>query len=279
MILCRRFVPLRLALPALVLSIGLAGAASTQAAGRPLTKTKFDPDAPRIDLFDAIEQEVVSVEMLPKNAMGGNLFIANKSDETVSVKIPEGFVGVPILAQFDDFGGGGGDNGGGGGGQNQAVGGGGGQFGGGGGQFGGGGGGGGFFSIPPERTLRVPYVSVCLEHGKPEPRVRNRYAIRRLESYTDDPVLQEIVKMVGTGKVSPEIAQPATWHVANNMSWQELAAKKYDRVGTADTPYFSPAQLHYAQLVVSTAVGIAKAAEEDAPTTAPIPPRTSRVSR
>ena len=163
----------------------------------------------------------------------------------------------------DEFGGGGGQQGGGGGqqgggggggGQNQAAGGGGGgQQGGGGGQQGGGGGGGGFFSIPVATVAKVPVSMVCLEHGKKTPSSRLHYTVVRPEKFTTDPRVHEICKMVGTGQLDRASAQAAAWHVSNNMSWEELANKKYNNVGTPDTPYFSNEQLRTAQAIVSGA--------------------------
>ena len=249
-----------------ILGIAILVGSTAQAAtkDRPLTKTKFDPGAKQVDMFDGIEEGLIDVKMIAKNSLEGNLLIHNSQQEPLSVKIPEGFVGVPVLPQYDGGGGGaGGETGGAGGGGGQAVGGGAGGLGGGGGGFGGGGGGlggggGGFFSIPPERTLRVPYKSVCLEHGKPEPRPRMTYKVIRVEEFTEDAVVQTLVHMVGTGRLDQASAQAAAWHLANGMSWQQLASKKYNRVAAPDTPYFSIAQLRGAQMVVSTAQQIVK---------------------
>lgn len=232
---------------------------------RPITKPKFDPDAARIGLIEGMEQKALEVKVIAKDAMEGNLLVENTTDKPLTVELPEAFVGVQVLPQ--GFGGGVGSGGlgaggggglGGGGGQNQAFGGGGGGLGGGG--FGGGGlggggfgGGGGFFSVQPGQIVRVPYQSVCLEHGKADPHPRVEYTIVAVDKYTDNPQLQELINLVGAGKLNPESAQAAAWHLANGMSWRELAAKKYDRVGAPDTPYFSPRQLLGAQEIVAAA--------------------------
>ena len=242
-----------------------------------IKKLTVDPDAPKIGIFEGMDEGAVEVKMVAKNADGGNLLVTNTTDAPLTVELPPGFVGVPVHAQLDDFGGGdvGGGGGGAGGGQ-QAVGGGGGGGGGLGGGLGGGGGG-GFFSIPPEKTVLVPYKSVCLEHGKADPHPRTEYKLVPLEDYTEDVTLQELVKLVGTGKIHPMIAQPAAWHIANDISWRELAAMKYDRVGVPDTPQFSRAHLFKAQELVSLAVSKAEERKEDKP--AERKPRTTRVSR
>ncbi len=241
---------------ALVLGLHVVATQAVEA-GRPLTKTKFDPNAKQVELFEGMESGEIKANPIAKDAFGGKLLLTNETDEPISVKVPQGFVVSP-LAQFGGQGGGYG-----GGGQQGGLGGGGQQQGGGGiggGQQGGqqGGGQGGFFSIPPKKTLSLPYVSVCLEHGKPDPHPRSKYIVRPAKKFTDDPVLLTLIDMVGTGKLNPAAAQAAAWHLSNGMSWQELAAKKYDRVAAPDTPYFSRAQLLGAQQVVATSPHIAK---------------------
>ena len=123
-------------------------------------------------------------------------------------------------------------------------------FGGGGGQQGGGGG--GFFSVPPERVISVPFYSVCLEHGKPEPTSSSRYKLVPVEQVSKDPVLYELLTVVGTGKVDSQAAQAAAWHLTDKMSFQQLAAKAMTHLGgLPQTPYFSQAQLQGAQQLLA----------------------------
>jgi len=243
---------------AMVVGFQIVGSQLVEAA-RPIKNTKFDPDAKQVEMFAAMESGEIKTNPIAKNSLGGNLLITNETDEPISVKIPPGFVVAP-LAQFGGGGGGGfggqqGGQGGQGGGQQAAGGGQGGQQGGIGGQQGGGGG--GFFSIPPKKTLSVPYTSVCLQHGLDEPHPRSKYIVIPSEKFTQDPVLLTLIDMVATGKVNSVAAQAAAWHLSDGMTWQQLAAKKYDRVGARDTPYFSYAQLMGAQQVVAAAKQIA----------------------
>jgi hypothetical protein len=278
--------------------------AATQAAPpqKPISKPKFDPNAPQVEMFAAMQAGDIEVKLIPKNALGGNLLIANKGQEPITVQVPEAFVGVPINAQFGGgFGGGGqlggaggfggGQLGGGGlgGGGQQAVGGGlgGGGLGGGGlggGGFGGGGlggGGGGFFSIPAERSIIVPYTSVCLEHGKAEPTPRGQYTVIPVNEYTPDPLLQQVIRLVGTGQLESGAAQAAAWNVGSRMSWNDLAAKTYNHLAQPDSPYFSRAQLQQAQSIVATAEHLARTAAENGQTPAAegTVPRTVRTAR
>ncbi len=261
---------------------------------RPITKLKFDPSAEKVELFQGVKDGQFSIKVLPKDAMGGNIQIENLTDKPLSVKMPDAVVGVQVLQQFGGacgggcgggFGGcGGGGGGGGGGSQPFGGGGGGGLGGGGGGMMGGGGmaGGGGFFSIPPEKIVQVPYTSVCLAHGRPEPHPRQTYRLMPVDEYTEDPALQELVRMVGTGKCNKQAAQAAAWHLTDKMTWQELAAKSVRRLGgQGNYPYFSRAELFAAQQLVSQAQAQAKerAKEQPAPsdgeleTPEPIPSR------
>ncbi len=245
-----------------------------------LLKPGYDPEAPKIGLFEAIDQQVISVQVVARNAEEGAILVENLTDAPLTIELPPAIVGVQVLPQFGGglggaqggLGGAGGIGGTGGigGGQNQAFGGGMGGMGGGfGGGLGGGmmGGGGGFFSVPPDRIARIPYTSVCLEHGKAEPRPQVKYRLVRPEEFSDDPVLHEVLKLVASGKLDKQAAQAAAWHLASGMSWQELANKKFNHVNAPDSPYFHPASLLAAQSIVAEAQRRAREAAErgDAP--------------
>ena len=273
-----------------LLSIALATSESAQAGSnrretrKPvLSNTKFDPTAERVELFKAMEDGLIETKVSAKDATGGVVFISNTSDKPLTVELPESFVAVQVLKQFGGGGGlgggglgggglGGGGLGGGGGGQgggqNQQQGGGfgGGQGGGGlggggaGGGLGGGGQGGGFFSIPPERTVKVPYIGACLNHGKIDPNPRVEYKLVRVTEYTEDPVLAELIRMLGTGKINQHSAQAAIWTRTDNMSWQQLAEKGNRNFNGVIEYYFTKQNIAAAQLLVATAEGNVKEA-------------------
>ncbi|REJ74950.1 MAG: hypothetical protein DWQ34_14745 [Planctomycetota bacterium] len=112
---------------------------------------------------------------------------------------------------------------------------------------------------------------VCLEHGKKEPHPRVEYKLIPVTEFSDNATLHELLKLVGTGKLNQQAAQAAAWHLANDMSWEELASKKYERVRAADTPYFSRAQLFAAQNIVTASKQLAEAEENE-----PAEPRSVR---
>ena len=264
-----------------------------------ITKPTFDPDAEQVGLFEGMEDGRLEVTVIAKDANGGNILIENKTDQPLTVAMPDAFVGVHVLKQFagggmggmggggfgGDMGGGGGLGGGQGGGQQSFGGGGqgGGGFGGGGGGFGGGGmggGGGGFFSIPPEKVVRIPYKSVCLEHGLPEPHPRSEYRLVKVEDYSDDPQLAELLRLVAHPRVDHQALQAAAWHITDDMSWQELAAKGHRRLGGLGwQPYFHPGQLQQAQQLVAAAQAESRKnveGDEPEPRTQPVQTRARR---
>ena len=127
-----------------LLTLGLLAVGTAEAAKKgQITKPKLDPNAPVVELFKGMKDGKLSTKLLQKNSKTGNLLIENLTKETITVQMPESFVGVHVLNQFGGGGGGGlggGQQGGGGGGQSTGGGGQGGGGQGGGGQQGGGGG-------------------------------------------------------------------------------------------------------------------------------------------
>jgi hypothetical protein len=226
----------------------------TAASKRPIKKLTYDPSAAKVELFEGIESGQLASTVIMKNPFEGNVFLENKSDKPITVKLPKAVATVQVLKQgFGGGGGGGGAGGGGAGGGGQGGGmgqsGGGGMMGGGMGMMGGMGMGGmGMMSIPSEKVVQVPLVTVCLNHGRPDPKPKMTYKLVSIESYTSDPILRELVTMVATGKLNRQAAQAAVWHVSDKMSWDKLQAKRIEYLGGLPSqPYFSPAELAAAQ--------------------------------
>jgi hypothetical protein len=265
-------------------SAWIAAAATSQAGKRPLKKLTYDPRAPVVDLFYGIEEGTLEAVLVPKNSLEGSVFVENKSDNPITVALPKAIAAVQVLKQgFGAGGAGGGGRGGaagGQGGQGQALGGGfgggaGGGLGGAGGGLGGGGlGGGGFqggglFTVPPEKTAQVPFACVCLNHGRAEPRAQMRYKLVKLETFTSDRALKELLIRVGAGDLDSQAAQAAAWHLTDHMSWEQLSAKQIERLGGVDDePYFTAAQLSRARELVAHAESRAHQREAGTPSSA-----------
>lgn len=232
-------------------------ASAAEPSKKPLKPGQFNPANDTVDLFEAIKAKQVEVKVIHKDSSGGKLLFTNKTEQGINLKLPDAFAAVHVLAQI-----GGGMSGGVGGGMAQASGGG---MGGGGGGMGGGGmgGGGGMFNIAPERVGELKFVSVCLEHGKPEPRASLNYEIRPIETVAPKPEVAEVLRMLDRGVIPQRVAQVLAWHLNNEMSFEELAAKQIKPIVGPSYPYFSLAEIRAAMQVKEH---VAKQLEERAKT-------------
>lgn len=229
------------------------------------------PAGETVEMFSAIKDGQIEVQLIPKDSTQCRVLVKNKTDKPLSVKLPEVFAGVPVLAQgaiANPAGGGMGGRG------NRGMGGmGGGQgFGGGMGGMGMGGMGGmmggmggGMFNVAPEKVGQFKVTTVCLDHGKAEPKPNMKYEIKPLEEYTDKAGVREILSMLGQGAVQQRVAQVATWHFNNNMSWQQLAAKELKFADGRRQSYFSAQELQAAMQVAVKAANLAEQHKKAAP--------------
>lgn len=215
------------------------------------------------NVFDAAKRGDIDLSFIGKNDHEGRIIIKNKTGRELLVQLPDAFAGVP-MAQFGgggggQGGGGGGFGGGGGGGGQQSLGGGGGGGLGGGGQ---GGGGGGAFSIPPEKVEKIDVPMLCLDHGKRDPSSSKPYKLVPADEHVERPEVIELMAAFGRGELKHSAAQAAVWHLNNDVSWEELAAKQ---TGTARSltrePYFSREDL---QMGLAYATEARRLAEEKA---------------
>jgi hypothetical protein len=215
-----------------------------------------------VDLFAAKNAGQISVRLIPQDEKSGQVLITNNTAAPLTIKLPEAFAGVPILAQPGGggfgFGTGPGAGGGSGSGRTQGVAGGFGPAGGGnaGGIRGGGGLNGGvpFFNIGSDRVVKIKFVSVCLEHGKPEPNSRIAYDLVPIDSFTNDPAVIQLAQMLGRGEIEQSAAQAAAWHLANGLTWQQLTNKTgVKHVNGTTEPFFSFQSLQKAQQAVQEA--------------------------
>lgn len=210
-----------------------------------------NPDDRTVELFKAIESKEIEVKLIPKDDTEARVLIKNNTKKPLNVKLPDAFAGRPVLAQR--AGGGGGGNSGGG--QSQSMGGGmgGGMMGGG----GGGGMGGGMFSVPPEQVGQFKVATVCLEHGKKEPRPNIPYEIVKIEEVSTDPAVKELLTVFGKNRLSQRATQAAAWHLANGMSWQELATKRIVHINGTSESWFNAQEIQAGMEFATVAVALA----------------------
>lgn len=233
-----------------------------------ITRLTLDPKAPVVNLFEGIEQAQFEARLVANNANDGKIFITNKTDKPLTVAIPKGLVGVPVLAQFNPAGGfnnglmgqnglngQNGQNGlaqnvGGnampGGGQNVPA------------LNGNGAGNGpnlfpganaGFFSIPPEKTVQIGFHSVCLNFGRREPHAGMKYQLARADSLTSDPLLQQLLEDYSPSS-DRQAQQAAAWHLANGLTWERISQLRDERIPGDPAPMFSAQQVQSARQLV-----------------------------
>lgn len=215
-----------------------------------------------VDFFAAIQDGDLDVKFIARNSRKAQVVIKNTTDQPLTVKLPDAFAAIPVLAQQAGIGGGGnrntttGNNK-----QNQGVGGGMGGYGGG--MGGGGGGFGGAAILPPDKTVKIQLDVVCLDYGKPDPSPYVAYTIVPAEKYISDPKVNEVCKMLGDGKVDQRTAQIAAWHLANHMTWDDLAGlKTFPHLPQYSQPLFSSEEMTEAVQIVDQAIKAADASQQ-----------------
>ncbi len=271
-----RFRPVvsRLIRPMLACSLSLSLLCLIGAGTGSIKRLTLDAEAPVVELFDGIEQGQVDVRMSMASPYEGKVFFTNRTDKPLTVAIPEAVVGVHVLPQFGNnagngfFGNNNNGNGNGNGNGNQANNGANGQAQSAGGVLGAVGNkgngngfpnapggmqnkfpGNNFFSIPAEKTVQLDFRSVCLNHGRPNPNAAMKYRMTKVEAYTTDPVLQQLLEDYSP-RTSKDVQQAAAWHLANGLSWKQLANLTDQKIPGVHTPLFTKAELDAARELV-----------------------------
>ena len=69
------------------------------AAGRN-DKASSSAAAESVEMFSAMAQGQIEVKLIPKDSTQSRVIIENKTKKALSVKLPDAFAGVPVLAQL-----------------------------------------------------------------------------------------------------------------------------------------------------------------------------------
>ena len=232
-----------------VLALALPGVAVAKKGPRTL------PGSQTVEFFSALDQGQIAATVIPRDSRQLTVQVENKTDKPLSIRLPESIGAVPALAQMLNPGQLPANNGwlnnpqq-----QPQGIGA---PFGGpqGGNLFQGGQQfnmpGGPLFNVLPGKIVKKKLPCVCLEFGKPDPRPRIPYRIERLENVSSKPKVRELLAVLGRGACSQKTAQIAAWHLANDMSWEQLAGLKHKLANGSTRPRFSAADLQLAKRVV-----------------------------
>ena len=204
-----------------------------------------------VEMFAAIAKGDIAVKLIPKDSTQCRVLIENKTDKPLNVKLPDAFAGVPVLAQVGNQIGNNNNN------NNQMQ-------GMGGGMGGMGMGGGGMFNVAPEKVGQFKVATVCLEHGKAEPKPIP-YEIKPIDSFTTKPGVRELCQALAAGQIGQRAAQAAAWHLNNDMSWEQLAAKRLRFANGTSRPYFSQEEIRGGMQVAAVAVKVAEERQKQQP--------------
>ena len=204
--------------------------------------------AQEVDLFQAIADDQIEVGVIQGNMKGGKLFVKNKTDKPLTVRMPKAIGTRPVMGQDMGMGGG----------QNQLMGGNMGMGGMGMGGMGMGGMGmGGMMNVPAEEVQAVKFQSLCLEHGKPEPKASIPYEVCKIEECTQKPEVIAVVESLHN--LNQRSAQLAAWHLNNGVSVEELASETVLHVNGVRTTNFSPEEVAQAVQIIRQARAYAAA--------------------
>ena len=69
------------------------------AEGRTPKSGGSDASQETVEMFSAMEKGQIAVKLIPKDSTQCHILIENKTDKPLTVKLPETFAGVPVLAQ------------------------------------------------------------------------------------------------------------------------------------------------------------------------------------
>ncbi|MBI3837551.1 MAG: hypothetical protein HY288_06425 [Planctomycetia bacterium] len=163
------------------------------------------PAAESVDMFDAMKAHDIDVKLIPKDERESRVIIKNNTGKPLSVRLPDAFAGVPVLAQ---------------------------QLGAGVRGAGARGGGAAAAGIP--------------------------YEIKPIESVTTKPEVRELLSAFGKGRLNQRATQAAAWHLANGLTWQQLASKRIQHLDGSSEIWFSPQEIQAAIQISENAVSQAE---------------------
>ena len=231
----------------------------------------FESSSETVDLFQAVEEGVLSVKVIPRDAKQCRVFITNETKHPVNVQMPAALAAVPALAQLPPLGpapaqnnsstpqrlGIGNPFG-----QQNPL------------QMGPNMQGGPLmnrgnqpffapFCIEPEKVAQLRLPSVCLDYGHPDPRPAMRYQLVPVTAVSEGKELGLLCRQLGRDPASQRLAQAVAWHFSDGKSWKELESLIVHRLGRPDELYFTPQEVERARSFVDALAEAEKGAEEN----------------
>lgn len=202
-----------------------------------------------VELFGAMAAGQIDVKFIAKSEKQGRVRIRNKTDRPLNVSLPDVFAARPVLAQFGPQAQGAQNAGQNGAPQNLGS------------TFNGPNGNLRMFNVPAEKTGDLRVNCVCLDYGKPTPRSAMAYEVVPLVKISDDRSLAVLLAKLEVGNQSE--VQAAAWHLANKMTWEEIARIRLEHLIELSEPYFTFGELKRAKDLVLEVGKTARASEAD----------------
>ena len=109
--------------------------------------------------------------------------------------------------------------------------------------------------IAPGKVHKLKAKTVCLEHGKPDPKPRVAYRMIPLETFTTDPIITQVCQQLGNGQIPSNAAQAIVWHHGNSVPWTLLAdLDRVQSVYRGNIKFFSREDLDTAKSFYSSSL-------------------------
>ncbi len=220
----------------------------------------FQSSAQTVDLFQAVEQGTLSVKVIPRDSKECRVFITNETNRNVNVQMPAALAAVPVLAQQfpngldpaqnnrqtpqrlgvgNPFG------------QQNPL------------QMGPNMQGGPLmnqgnqpffapFCIAPEKVAQLRLPTVCLDHGRPDPRPAMQYRLEPLVAVSGLKELEKLLCQLGRSPASQHVAQAVAWHFSNGKTWEEMEGMVIRRLARPNRPFFTRDEIEKAKSLVET---------------------------
>ncbi|HUU23743.1 MAG TPA: hypothetical protein VM389_14510, partial [Phycisphaerae bacterium] len=197
-----------------------------------------------VDLFSAIGNKQLDVKFVAKGANECVVRITNDTPQAVNVRLPDAFVGEPVVKDYRDYGG-----------RTQAV-----------------GGGfhyetpemmardddGSFVLVGPGKQVELAARTVCLDPGLPVPRPDLPYQIKPIEGFARNPAVHELCRMLSRPAINQKAAQAAAWHLDDGLGWPALAAMRTRTPRGRTIPLFGPSDIRIGRKLAAQAVQLAQ---------------------
>ena len=105
---------------------------------------------------------------------------------------------------------------------------------------------GSIYVIEANSTLKLNLPAVRLDYGPQPLPPRAAFRLVALESVTSEPMVEQVLVVLGNGQCTQAVAQLATWRVSEPTQWAQLSALTVTRGNGVFEPRFDRGELQQA---------------------------------